>query len=130
MPLIYQKFIKRCDLEKNRGVFYVFGDNIQRVGTGGQAREMRGEPNAIGIPTKRSPTEYFNAHDEVKSSVAYEEICKALSKVLVKLQNGKIVVWPSDGVGTGLARLQQHAPRLYDLIQSSLKYMEEAYSSG
>jgi hypothetical protein len=52
MPIIYQKFIRRQDLRNNRDKFYVFGDNMQRIGYGGQARDMRGEPNAIGAVTK------------------------------------------------------------------------------
>jgi redox-sensitive bicupin YhaK (pirin superfamily) len=28
---------------------FVFGDNLRRTGFGGQAAEMRGEPNAVGI---------------------------------------------------------------------------------
>lgn len=32
MPITYQKFIRRQDLRNNRDQFYVFGDNMQRVG--------------------------------------------------------------------------------------------------
>lgn len=45
----------------------LFGDNLERRGFGGQAASMRGEPNAIGIPTKKSPTykdEAFFSDDE------------------------------------------------------------------
>ena len=53
--IIYQKFIYRSDLKANPSVLYLFGDNLQRVGLGGQAKEMRGEPNAVGIATKKAP---------------------------------------------------------------------------
>jgi hypothetical protein len=31
-------------------------DSVQRHGLAGQAKEMRGEPNAIGVATKRAPS--------------------------------------------------------------------------
>lgn len=43
------KYIKRQDLKSNPNTQYLFGDNLKRSGFGGQAKEMRGEPNAIGI---------------------------------------------------------------------------------
>jgi len=39
-----------CRLHKN--ALFIFGDNLQGWGKGGQAR-IRDEPNAFGIPTKR-----------------------------------------------------------------------------
>lgn len=51
-----QKYITREDLKNNSKTIYLFGDNDYRKGLGGQAREMRGEPNAIGIRTKKYPS--------------------------------------------------------------------------
>lgn len=71
MPLIYQKMIFRKDLKTNPDKLYVFGDNVERQGLRGQAAEMRGEPNAIGFPTKwfpkLTPKAFFwdNQRDEV-----------------------------------------------------------------
>jgi hypothetical protein len=50
--------IYRRDLRANPESLYLFGDNTKRVGIGGQAREMRGEPNAVGIATKNAPGSY------------------------------------------------------------------------
>ena len=55
MKLFVQKWIARADLKQNQDRIYLFGDNVERVGHGGQAKEMRGEPNAIGIATKLKP---------------------------------------------------------------------------
>lgn len=49
MPVVKQDQIMRRDLLDNQDKLYVFGDNMVRRGFGGQAREMRGEPNAVGI---------------------------------------------------------------------------------
>ena len=40
--------------QQNPNMFFVFGDNLQRSGTGGQA-VIRNNPNVIGIPTKVAP---------------------------------------------------------------------------
>src|ERR1700733_11175761 len=55
MAILYQKMIDRDDLKRNTSVLYLFGDNERRTGMGGQAAAMRGEPNAVGIRTKRAP---------------------------------------------------------------------------
>ena len=69
MPqVIYQHRIYRSDLVENRECFYVFGDNLRREGLGGQAGEMRGEPNAIGVATKHAPgmdDDDFWTHQEI-----------------------------------------------------------------
>ena len=50
MPVVRQKRIVRAELQANPHVLYLFGDNDQRDGYGGQAAEMRdeetGEPGA------------------------------------------------------------------------------------
>jgi hypothetical protein len=52
MPIVFRQWITP---------FYVFGDNGRRIGFGGQAKEMRGEPNAIGVATEWVPTNRPNA---------------------------------------------------------------------
>jgi hypothetical protein len=111
--IIFQKRIYRSDLRQNPGVYYVFGDNAARCGLGGQAAEMRGEPNAIGVATKWSPSECFSQerHDE------QVEILNAdLDRVAALLKRGLLVVWPSDGIGTGLAELERLWPRGLKII--------------
>lgn len=116
MPLHYQKFIRRSDLRANPHAWYVFGDNLACQGMGGQAREMRGEPNAFGIPTKRSPAEYLSDSpaDYVETVSAWTPEFTYLTQFLLA---GGTVVWPADGIGTGLADLQNRAPRLWQRLE-------------
>jgi hypothetical protein len=111
MPIIYQKWITRQDLRNNPDRFYVFGDNVQRAGYGGQAKEMRDEPNAIGVATKFKPTNepdaFFNDGVRCRAIVGLD-----LEKVQEALDAGKTVVVPADGIGTGLSRLPEVAPKL------------------
>ncbi len=119
MLIVKQHRIYRQDLVNNRHLIYVFGDNLERKGLGGQAKEVRGEKNAHGIATKRkmahgTPDCYF--HDnEADAFVSIVEDFRMLHR---RLQVGQYlgVVLPSDGIGTGLAELTTRAPKLLDLI--------------
>ena len=125
MPLRYQKYITRQDLIENRNQFYVFGDNIRRTGLKGQAAEMRGEPNAIGIPTKwkpsMSPEAFFRDRD---ASFIYPLIKPDLLKVYAHLKQGKVVIWPSDGIGTGLSKLPKTAPMIWESLEEARRHFE------
>ena len=117
MPLIYQKIIKRSDLKDNPDVLYVFGDNMERKGFGGQAAEMRGEPNAVGIVTKKKPSmadDAFFTKDDY--ALAEPEITRSFSRLKKHIDQGGIVVWPSDDIGTGRAQLPERAPTIWQLI--------------
>lgn len=112
MPIIFQKFIFRSDLQANPSVMYLFGDNLVRQGFGGQAKEMRGEPNAIGIATKKTPSnrpgEFFSDDDYTDN---ISTIMTDLIPAIDHLAAGGILVIPADGLGTGLSELPQRAPR-------------------
>ena len=119
MPVIFQKIIKREDLRRNPDVLYVFGDNLVRVGMGGQAGEMRHERNAVGVATKASPSAYFR--EDTASTIAQKRaIDEDMKPLFVKVNQGGIVVWPSDGIGTGLSDLPNKAPSTFDHIENKL----------
>lgn len=124
--IIYQKFIFRSDLQENPEVKYLFGDNLVRKGLGGQAKEMRGEPNAIGIATKRTPSnrpgEFFS-DDDYDQNVG--QIEKDLEPARDHLRKGGILVIPADGLGTGLSELPQRAPRTNEFLVEQIKELHE-----
>ena len=119
MPLLFQKTYVREDARRNPQVLYVFGDNVLRVGRGGQAFALRDEPNAVGVATKYSPNECFGNEPAqvIAQNRIIDEDMKPLFEQLVK---GGIVIWPTDGIGTGLAGLPTYAPRTFDHIQKKL----------
>ncbi len=125
-----QRFISRIDLKSNRDTFYVFGDNMLFKGYGGQAREMRGEPNAIGIPTKwrpdLRPDAFFRDRDFTDRGVKIA-IDLAFGRITEALRAGKTVVFPAQGVGTGFARLPEHAPTIHEYIERKTRALEEKY---
>ncbi|MGJ4945036.1 hypothetical protein ACQR1W_31035 [Bradyrhizobium sp. HKCCYLS1011] len=129
MPIVRQKFISRKDLWDNPSKFYVFGDNVQRRGYGGQAKEMRGEPNAIGVATKWSPS--MDANEFFDDTLACRAIVgRDLLKIDDLLRAGKTVVVPSDGIGTGLSQLPQRAPNLHRFIEDWFKGREKRIGLG
>jgi hypothetical protein len=132
MIVIKQKWIKREDLQNNPNIIYLFGDNQLRTGLGGQAKEMRGEPNAIGICTKMSPSEFMSDDTlEFNKSIIDDDFNKVKSK-LAKLNNfwdwvkGRVVVViPADGLGTGLAELPTRAPKTYKYLCEKLEQLKD-----
>ncbi|QGH74913.1 hypothetical protein MAL1_00167 [Bacteriophage DSS3_MAL1] len=125
MPVIYQKFIFRSDLQSNPNVKYLFGDNCVRKGYGGQAKEMRDEPNAIGVATKRTPS---NRPGEFFTDDEYEDNIRTIMMDLVPavdhLRTGGILVIPADGLGTGLSELPARAPKTNAYLVEQLKALE------
>jgi len=117
MPVRYVKWITRDMLRAAPRTTFVFGDNTIRVGFGGQAAEMRGEPNALGVATLYRPGEFYRAGDPAAlAAVMYD-----LDKVARVLAVGGDIVAPLDGLGTGLARLPEHSPALHRLIVAFFK---------
>jgi exodeoxyribonuclease-5 len=117
----HQDNITRSDLKNNPDKVYLFGDNLQEKGLGGQAKAMRGEPNAIGIPTKKKPSlgeDAFFTDDEYEGNIV------AIENAFAKIPDNTVVVIPSAGLGTGLARLEQKAPRTFAYLQDKLNELQ------
>lgn len=125
MPVEYRKFILREHLRKEPEKLFVFGDNLERKGFGGQAKEMRGEPNAVGIPTKRKPTmnpdAFFNDSPEDYREWSNHSF-KDLNKLWSHSLHGGTIVWPEAGIGTGRAKLKETSPTY---IWETLEYQRE-----
>ncbi|UST77239.1 hypothetical protein [Pseudomonas siliginis] len=101
-------------LRSNPDRIYVFGDNLLRRGTAGQAA-VRGEPNAFGIPTKRAPSMLPSAFfsDRPDEVVA---VLQALRELYV-LARTRMIVFPAAGLGTGLARMATSSPEAYQQMR-------------
>lgn len=127
MLIIRQHRIYRTDLKANPHALYVFGDNLARVGMGGQAKEMRWESNACGIATKRRPThgnmeDYFHDEDEDVMGILEDEF----KQLHHKRRRYAVLILPSDGIGTGLARLSEFAPNALFYINRKIEELSDA----
>lgn len=123
------QFITREDVRANRDKLFLFGDNLERRGLGGQAAAMRGEPNVIGIPTKKSPSyrrdSFFSDDDFEKNKTAIDAALSEVSRAATDAI--RAIVIPSAGLGTGRAQLDKRAPRTFEYLHQKLT---ELASSG
>jgi len=129
MPLIIQtEWFTKEQIQANPNVWFVFGDNEDRKGTGGQAKPCRGEPNTIGIRTKRHPN---TAPDAYWTDETFEDNIKMIIEdfrvVCEKLAKDETVIFPADGFGTGLANLKTNAPKTLYYIESWITTLKFAY---
>lgn len=124
MPVLFQKVIMRQDARRNPTVLYVFGDNVIHKGFFGQARELRNEPNAVGIRTKYTPNQYF-AEASAETIAQTRMIDQDMKRLFEHVKHGGIVVWPADGVGSGAARLTIEAPSTFEHLEAKLAALLE-----
>jgi len=136
MTIKIKKYITREFMRQHPDWIFVFGDNSMRVGKGGQAKEMRGEPNALGVRTKEKPLFSEDAYWTDKGNYSNrmtrterncELIWEDLLKVLYLLRENKTVVFPKDGIGTGMAELETRAPRTYKYLQDRINELFKEY---
>lgn len=121
MAIITRKYV-----QANPAKIFLFGDNLLGRGYGGQAAAMRGESNAIGIPTKNKPS---NHPDSFFTDAEFEQNKAAIDSAfgqLADLFSGTEIVIPSAGLGTGLAKLPDIAPRTFEYLERRLAQLEES----
>jgi len=110
---IQDEYYTILDVNQNPNNIYVFGDNLIEKGCGGQAI-IRYCSNSFGIPTKRLPTmdfeAFFRDRDEEFISVNLK------IKELVELSKTHTIVFPKDGIGTGLAAMPKSSPKLFQYL--------------
>lgn len=117
--------ILREHIKSNPEILFVFGDNDERKGLGGMAKEFRGEPNTVGIRTKRKPT---TENDAYYSDFDYDENCNKIdedcAEILSRSKN-YVAVFIPEGIGTGLSKLPERAPRTYGFLVEHLEKLTE-----
>ena len=115
IPILVTSKIYSPELVRaNPNKLFVFGDNLERVGNGGQAC-IRGEANSIGIATKVSPSECFSEYSWMKYKEMIDKDLRDIERILSSasfITGYKYVVFPEMFVGTGLASLPVLAPTL------------------
>ena len=112
----YREHITRDTLRAEPNVLFVFGDNMDRRGMGGQAAEMRGEPNAVGIPTKWSPSMRPGAF--LTDADMPRWLRETVPEFVRLLLHQSKIVWPRAGIGTGMARLEENAPAIHQVLEA------------
>lgn len=108
-----EPFTEKLCIENTDYVF-VFGDNESRYGRGGQA-VIRFCANALGLPTKKSPYEYWSDDEFEHNKSVIDVSIKAIQSWMKPPYNRKIV-FSSNGYGNGLAELPKRAPNTYEYL--------------
>lgn len=113
---------------------FIFGDNEAGWGTKGQAC-IRGEQNAIGIPTQKRPA---RTNDGYWNDREYDRNCRiidaaiaiAIKRLRERDDDGnrlfRGVVFPKDGLGTGLAGLPWRAPKTLLYLNRAIRGFQKA----
>jgi hypothetical protein len=131
MIYIQRKWFSDHQINKYPNAFFIFGDNLMAKGIGGQAKVCRDKKNTIGIPTKLTPgtdkaayitSEIYQNNPHIKGAVEY-----AFNHVLKAVEAGLDIIWPLDGVGTGLALLRENCPELLNDINREFENLKLLY---
>ena len=105
---------------------FVFGDNVAGVGTGPRSGQavIRGERNAMGIPTKESPSIFWSDENLENNKRLIDQ---AISRILKRAEetNANIhIPWDQQrkrwNLGTGRAALEKNAPMTFRHLQDQL----------
>ena len=117
-PIIYRQseFWTREQIESDPDRYYIFGDNEAETGMGGQAC-IRGLNNAFGIPSLKSPGEFW-------SDETYEANCRAIDAAIEKIPTDKPWVLSANGIGTGIAELDKRAPKTFAYLGKAIDDLE------
>jgi hypothetical protein len=113
--------IEQC--KNNPKKLYVFGDNLIRIGNGGQAT-IRPAKNTYGIATKRLPSMEEKAFFSDREDEA-EALLNDIHGLITEFYEGgyNTIVLPEDGLGTGLSKMPMTSPRLYDWLNETLSIL-------
>lgn len=118
---MHRGIITRRMLRERSHDVWLFGDNLTAKGYGGMAKEMRGEPNTVGVPTKKTPTMQSNAFfadDDFINATMKMNLAINYAEQLANQLGGRVIV--PVGIGQGLARLPEHAPKIWAWLQERL----------
>jgi hypothetical protein len=99
---------------------FVFGDNLKRFGTGGQA-VIRNLSNTIGLVTKKEPSNFTSSFF---TDLEYQQNCKLILKDILDIKSeqvsGEQLVFSSGGYGTGLSKMPEKSPRTFAKLNELL----------
>jgi len=120
MEIIVEKewySVKLC--EENPQNCYIFGENQAQQGTLKRGRGqaiIRGCSNTFGFCTKESIDRFWTDEDYSENIIQIEKDIKSL-KDLVKEY---VLVFPYNGIGTGLSALPEMAPKTFLFLSRRL----------
>lgn len=110
------RFTVKDDTKHN----YIFGDNLLKTGTAGQAC-IRGLANAFGVPTKKRPSMTVGSFFSDKE---FEDNAIVIMDAILAIPRDKPIVWSKE-IGCGLAQMKQRAPQTHRFLLNQLEWLED-----
>ena len=109
-----------ADVSNIPNKIFIFGDNLQGTGKGGQA-VIRGLANARGIPSKRKPE---RTPESYFSDSTFEQNKRDINNAFLAIPKGSDIILAQDGLGSGRAKLEKEAPETWAYLQGIITYIE------
>ncbi len=131
---IHQGFWTRDQVARDTESVYVFGDNAEDAYTNFYPSRtqavIRGLSNSFGLVTKRNRGTSYSSYIYNSDLEYFKTVVEASIDVLKAYQEeGKTIVFPQDGIGTGKAMLKEKAPLCWEYLCKRLKE-EFNYNNG
>jgi hypothetical protein len=110
----------KTDCAKHSKALFVFGDNDIQKGCKGQA-VIRYCDNSIGLSTKKVPSYAITAYyTDTEFEEQKNKIINAIEDIVIESDKYDIIYFPEDGLGTGLSKLDEKAPRTLQFLNEVL----------
>lgn len=111
--IVEKEYYTRKLVEENPQNLYIFGENEAQQGSirigGGQA-VIRGLENTFGFCTKESIMDFWSDMNYANNINKIEEDIKSLKAKSAFYEN---IVFPANGLGTGLSQCPKKCPRTF-----------------
>lgn len=121
----FKDFWTREIVETNPNWLFIYGDNNIKKGLGGQAI-IRGLPNTLGVPTKKYPSNAINSfYTDFEYIDNIKRIRKAINKIIKNEYKYEYIIFPENGLGTGLADLPTKAPKTYAYLTKAIEKIKK-----
>lgn len=118
---IFKGYWSVSDCDNMPKALFVFGDNDIKKGCGGQAI-IRYCDNAFGIPTKKYPNHRISSYyADVDYDDNIKKIIFAIENLIKKTADYDLIMFPENGFGTGLSKMQLYAPKTLAYMNSIIK---------
>ena len=114
--------ISREYVQSHPDEIFVYSENYLREGYGEESKEMRGEPNTVGIVTrKKSGTTEDSFFNDLEFEENKIKINEGIKEIISFIDEGKKINFPTQGIGTDSSQLKLRAPKTYEFLIQTLK---------
>lgn len=127
MPVFDIPMVTRDRVRAGKLFLFAFDDDEMRLTEGGLAAQCRGEPNTIGIRTRRAPgSDPESVWNDTHIALHQQQLDEDFALLISWAEAGGPVFLPKAGLGNLAPRLVDTAPRTYLFLQKKVKELRAA----